>query len=157
MAQTKALLKAMLLGTAITAAGAALAGHHGDAKHAEVKHAQKIKAPKASAYIISPADGETVGQTFTVKFGLQGMGVAPAGVVREGTGHHHLLIDVDELPALNKPLPSTDQVRHFGGGQTETTLKLKPGKHTLQLILGDHMHVPHKPVIKSKKITVYVK
>lgn len=153
----KTLLKAMLLGAAIATAGSVLAGHHADGKHADGKHAQKMKAPKASTYIISPADGETVGQTFTVKFGLQGMGVAPAGVVREGTGHHHLLIDVDELPAMNKSLPSTDHIRHFGGGQTETTLTLKPGKHTLQLILGDHLHVPHKPVVKSKKITVYVK
>ncbi len=141
-----------MIGSAMLSSTAVMAGDHG-AK----KHAHSMQAPAASAYIISPADGEVVGQTFTVKFGLQGMGVAPAGVVREGTGHHHLLIDVDELPPLNKSLPSSDQVRHFGGGQTETTLTLEPGKHTLQLILGDHLHVPHKPVVKSKKITVYVK
>lgn len=109
-----------------------------------------------SAYIISPADGETVTSPVTVKFGLQGAGVAPAGVEQDNTGHHHLLIDLDKLPALDKAIPADDQHVHFGGGQTETTIELEPGEHTLQLLLGDHMHRPHTPPVMSKKITVTV-
>ncbi len=109
----------------------------------------------ASVYIISPANGESVSTTFTVKFGLQGMGVAPAGVVKPKTGHHHLIINGEALPPMNTPLGGS--VMHFGGGQTEKTLTLKPGQHTLQLILGDHLHVPHNPPVISKKITITVK
>lgn len=111
----------------------------------------------AKTYIISPKDGETVDSTFTVRFGLKGMGVAPAGIVMENTGHHHLLINVEEMPDMNVPLPATDNIRHFGLGQTETELTLPAGKHTLQLVLGDHLHLPHHPVVKSGKITVTVK
>ena len=111
----------------------------------------------ANAYIISPADGETVSAPFTVKFGLQGMGVAPAGVQTMNTGHHHLLIDVVEAPAVGMPLPATDQIRHFGAGQTETVLDLAPGEHTLQLVLGDHLHIPHDPPVQSARITIHVK
>lgn len=111
----------------------------------------------AELYFIAPADGDTVGKEFTVRFGLKGMGVAPAGVTTEKTGHHHLLIDVAELPAMNLPLPNDATHKHFGGGQTETTLSLPPGKHTLQLILGDALHIPFDPPIVSKKITVTVK
>lgn len=111
-------------------------------------------APRA--YIVSPAAGATVPSTFTVQFGLHGMGVAPAGVKRSGTGHHHLLIDVAELPPLDKPLPATDKIRHFGGGQTEVTLTLAPGTHTLQLVMGDHGHVPHDPPVVSERITIHV-
>jgi hypothetical protein len=127
-----------------------------------VAHAQmaKTKAPEgAKVYIISPKDGATVTSPFVVEFGLKGMGVAPAGVTNANTGHHHLLIDVATLPDLDKPLTTTDpdHIKHFGGGQTETTLTLPPGKHTLQLVLGDAAHMPHdKPVI-SEKITVTVK
>lgn len=114
-------------------------------------------APGAKAYIISPSHGETVGTTFTVKFGLQGMGIAPAGIKFDNTGHHHLLVDVDEMPDLNKPLPATDKILHFGKGQTETTLTLPQGSHTLQLVLGDYLHIAHdKPVI-SRKIRITVK
>ena len=114
-------------------------------------------APGAKCYIISPAHGETVGTTFTVKFGLQGMGIAPAGIKFDNTGHHHLLVDMAELPDLNKPLPATENSLHFGKGQTETTLTLPKGTHTLQLVLGDYLHIPHdKPVI-SRKIRVTVK
>ena len=118
----------------------------------------KSKAPEgARSYIISPADGEVVGTTIKVQFGLSGMGVAPAGVKLPDTGHHHVLLDLDKAPDFNIPLPANDNIIHFGKGQTETTLKLKPGKHTLQLILGDYLHIPHdKPVI-SKKITIFVK
>ena len=116
-----------------------------------------IVLTNAQLYIIEPVDGATVQETFKVKFGLSGMGVAPAGQNIKNTGHHHILIDMDKLPDLTKPLPATDQIRHFGGGQTETELTLTPGEHTLQLLLGNYMHIPHdKPVI-SKKITITVK
>ncbi len=109
----------------------------------------------ASVYIISPTDGEVVGQTVTVKFGLRGMGVAPAGVDKPKTGHHHLIIDGKKLPKLDIPLGA--DVMHFGGGQTEKTINLSPGKHTLQLILGNHLHIPHTPPVISEKITITVK
>jgi uncharacterized protein DUF4399 len=112
--------------------------------------------PGASVYIISPKDGAKVSSPFVVEFGLKGMGVAPAGVKIENTGHHHLLIDTDAPADLNAPLPSSDKVMHFGKGQTQTTLTLPPGKHTLQLLLGDNGHVPHNPPVISKKITVTV-
>jgi hypothetical protein len=119
--------------------------------------AQISDAPEnARAYIISPQHGESVPTTFTVKFGLRGMGVAPAGQNIEGTGHHHLLINVDQLPDLTRPLPTTDQVRHYGLGETETVLTLPPGEHTLQLVLGDFAHIPHRNPVISKKITIYV-
>lgn len=111
----------------------------------------------AQAYIISPADGEVVTSPVRVRFGLAGMGVAPAGTDRKHTGHHHLLIDVDKLPPLDQPLPSDAHHKHFGGGQTETEIELTPGKHTLQLLLGDGNHIPHEPAVLSKKITIEVK
>lgn len=111
----------------------------------------------AEVYIISPQDGATVSQTFTVRFGLKGMGVAPAGVTHENTGHHHLLVDVKELPVAGQPIPKDEQHLHFGAGQTETTLKLPPGTHTLQLELGDSNHIPFDPPLVSKTITVHVK
>ena len=109
----------------------------------------------AVVYIISPAHGEAVGENVTVKFGLKGMGISPAGPDKTNTGHHHLLIDVDELPALDKPMGK--EVRHFGGGETETTITLPKGKHTLQLILGNHLHIPHDPPVISEKITIHVR
>lgn len=116
------------------------------------------KAPAgAEVYIVSPKDGATVGQSVTVVFGLKGMGVAPAGVKKEGTGHHHLLVDVKELPPAGQVIPKDDTHLHFGNGQTETTLKLAPGTHTLQLELADENHIPFDPAIVSKKITVHVK
>jgi hypothetical protein len=111
----------------------------------------------AEVYIISPKDGETVTSPVTVRFGLKGMGVAPAGIDKSGTGHHHLLIDVPDRPALDQPLPADDQHKHFGGGQTEATIELPPGQHTLQLIMGDMNHVPHDPPVISEKITITVK
>ena len=108
----------------------------------------------ANLYIISPQDGDTVKSTFTVTFGLQGMGIAPAGMQRKNTGHHHLLVDKDTLPAFNQPMGG--DVKHFGNGQTQTTLTLPKGEHTLQLILGDYQHVPHQPAVISKKITITV-
>jgi hypothetical protein len=122
---------------------------------ANANNIQQSLAPEtANVYIISPKDGATVDATFTVKFGLKDMGIAPAGVERKNTGHHHLLIDKKTLPAFNKPMGG--DVIHFGGGQTETTLTLPKGQHTLQLILGDHHHIPHKPAVVSKKITITV-
>ena len=113
--------------------------------------------PGAEAYIISPEDGQDVGKTFTVRFGLVNMGVAPAGVKLPNTGHHHLLINLENLPDMEKPLAFSENVRHFGGGQTETQITLTPGKHTLRLLLGNYLHVPHKPPVFSEKITVTVK
>ncbi len=116
----------------------------------------RTKAPiGAIAYIISPQDGETVGETFTVRFGLTGMGVAPAGVPFENTGHHHLIID-ELTPRLDLPIPTDDQHRHFGKGQTETELTLPPGEHSLQLVLADANHVPHDPAVVSVRIHVNV-
>ena len=111
----------------------------------------------AAAYIISPADGAEVTSPFVVQFGLKGMGIAPAGIEFPNTGHHHLLIDVAELPPKGKPIPADENHRHFGKGQTETELSLPPGKHTLQLLLGDHLHIPQDPPVVSQKITITVK
>jgi hypothetical protein len=111
----------------------------------------------AEVYIISPANGATVKSPVRVQFGLKGMGIAPAGVAFEGSGHHHLLIDTEPPADLSQPLPTSEHVVHFGKGQTETEIKLAPGKHTLQLVLGDQSHVPHNPPVISKKITIEVK
>jgi len=119
--------------------------------------AGETPAPEAAkAYIISPADGATVSSPVTVQFGLSGIGVAPAGVEKAKTGHHHLLIDVAELPAMDSPIPADDHHKHFGGGQTEVTIELAPGKHTLQLLLGDHHHIPHNPPVLSEPVTITV-
>ena len=107
-------------------------------------------------YFINLKDGDTVANPVRVQFGLRGMGVAPAGIEKAGTGHHHLLVDVTQLD-INAPLATTDNVRHFGLGQTETSIELKPGTHTLQLLLGDQNHIPHHPVVLSDRITITVK
>ena len=115
-------------------------------------------APKgAEVFIVSPEDGATVPQAFTVKFGVKNIALAPAGDVTKNTGHHHLLIDVDKLPAAGAPIPTDANHMHFGKAQTQADIKLTPGKHTLQLILGDSGHMPFDPSIVSKKITVNVK
>jgi hypothetical protein len=117
---------------------------------------QTPSAPGAEVYFIAPKDGERVKSPVKVVFGLKGMGVAPAGIKFDNTGHHHLLVDTD-LPAdLTLPLPASDNIRHFGKGQTETTLELPPGKHTLQLLFADYTHTPFTPNIASKKITITV-
>ena len=110
----------------------------------------------AEVYFIAPRDGETVSSPVTVKFGLKGMGVAPAGIAFDNTGHHHLIVDA-ALPPLDTPIPADANHVHFGKGQTETTIELKPGKHTLQLLLGDQLHVPHQPAVQSQRITITVK
>lgn len=121
--------------------------------------AGETPAPEgAAAYIITPADGAKVTSPVKVVFGLKGMGVAPAGVEKEHTGHHHLLIDtpMPEGEALNEPLPKDAQHLHFGKGETEAMVELAPGAHTLQLLLGDHNHIPHKQPVASKRITITV-
>ncbi|WP_448192226.1 DUF4399 domain-containing protein [Azospirillum sp. sgz301742] len=107
-------------------------------------------------YIGWPNNGETVRNPFKVWFGMRNFGVAPAGVTKEGTGHHHLLVDSD-LKNFDEPIPNDKKHLHFGKGQTETVLELPPGKHTLQLVLGDADHVPFDPPIMSKKITITVR
>ncbi len=109
----------------------------------------------AHVYIISPVDGAVLENPVTVRFGLSGMGVAPAGTDKANTGHHHLIVDGKMLPATDRPMGQ--EVKHFGGGQTETTITLDKGQHTLQLILGDKFHIPHNPPVISEKITITVK
>jgi hypothetical protein len=118
--------------------------------------ARTASPPGAEAYLISPKDGAKVKSPVLVQFGLKGMGVAPAGVKFDNTGHHHLLVDTDAPADLAAPLPVTDKILHFGKGQTEAQVPLSPGKHTLQLLLGDQNHVPHNPPVISKKITITV-
>jgi hypothetical protein len=110
----------------------------------------------AEAYIISPKNGAHVHSPVLVQFGLKGMGIAPAGIKFDNSGHHHLLIDTDPPSDLSAPLPATDKIVHFGKGQTETLLNLSPGKHTLQLLLGDQNHIPHSPPVLSQPITITV-
>ncbi len=125
------------------------AGHPDDA-------GEKSPAPyNARVYFITPADGDTLTSPVTVRFGLEGMGVAPAGVNKANTGHHHLIIDAP-LPDFTYAVPKDDLHRHFGGGQTEVTIELAPGAHSLQLLLGDHNHLPHDPPVVSKVITIIV-
>ena len=113
-------------------------------------------APKdAELYFISPQDGATVKSPVTVRFGLRGMGIAPAGIAMENTGHHHLLIDA-ELPPQDLPVPADANHVHFGKGQTEAAVTLAPGRHRLRLLLGDHLHIPHDPPVASKPITITV-
>lgn len=125
--------------------GIAIAGGH------------RAPAPEgAELYFITPQDGSVVTSPFTVRFGLRGMGVAPAGTDAPNTGHHHLLIDFEGELDVDQPLPATDQVRHFGGGQTETELALEPGVHRLRLIMGNHLHIPHDPPVQSDWISITV-
>ena len=110
----------------------------------------------AYLYIVSPAHGEVVSSPVKVVFGLSGMGVAPAGIDKAKTGHHHLLIDTG-LPDLTLPIPADEKHRHFGGGQTEVVIDLAPGEHSLQLLLADFAHRPHNPALMSQPITIHVK
>lgn len=130
-----------------------------------VAHAGDTPAPaNAKVYFVNLKDGATVKSPVKVIFGLSGMGVAPAGVEKENTGHHHLLIDraalgkgPDGKDEFDANIPSDENHKHFGKGQTETMLNLKPGKHTLQLVLGDQNHIPHKTPVTSPVITITVK
>ena len=109
----------------------------------------------ARVYFIGIADGDVVASPVVIRFGLADMGVAPAGIEKEKTGHHHLLVDT-ELEVLDLPVPNDAQHRHFGGGQTEGSFELPAGQHTLQLLLADYRHVPHDPPVMSEKITITV-
>ncbi|WP_423928719.1 DUF4399 domain-containing protein [Dokdonella sp.] len=152
MGLIKPLLGSLLLAGSILGSQALLA----DA--AKAPALPRTAAPEGvELYFISPKDGEVVGEELTVRFGLRGMGVSPAGTMKEGTGHHHLLIDTDDLPPLDMPIPADAKHVHFGGGQTETVIKLTPGEHTLQLDLADALHMQFDPPIVSAKITVTVK
>lgn len=116
-----------------------------------------LPAPEdARLYFIEPQDGDTVRSPVQVRFGLQGMGVAPAGVDVPETGHHHLLVNEPEVD-MDAPLPDPEGVIfHFGGGQTEAEIELEPGEHTLQAVLGDWKHQPHDPPVTSERITIVV-
>jgi hypothetical protein len=107
-------------------------------------------------FFVSPKDGESVSSPVKVVFGIEGMGLAPAGEKNDTAGHHHLLVDTD-LADPGVPIPADATHIHFGKAQTEATVELMPGKHTLQLVLGDYVHIPFDPVIASEKITVEVK
>ena len=128
--------------------GAALAGG--------MAMAREPSPAGAEVYIVAPKDGAKVKSPVTVVFGLKGMGIAPAGIKFDNTGHHHLIIDGDAPADLSQPLAANEKSVHFGKGQTETSLTLAPGKHTLMLVLGDSLHVPHDPAVISKKITITV-
>jgi hypothetical protein len=112
--------------------------------------------PGAKVYLIEPKDGATVKGPVRVVMGLSGMGVAPAGVDLPETGHHHILVNVETPPSFGMPIPADDKHRHFGKGQTEAVLTLPPGRHTIQLLLGDRNHVPHDPPLLSEKVTITV-
>jgi hypothetical protein len=111
----------------------------------------------AAVFIVSPKEGDTVTSPVKVVFGISGMSLAPAGEPVENAGHHHLLIDVDLPENLAMPVPADANHVHFGKAQTETSAELTPGTHTLQLLLGDHLHIPFDPVVSSPKITITVK
>lgn len=122
-----------------------------------VEGPKRTPAPAgAKVFIIEPANGAEVTSPFTVKFGIEGMEVAPAGTEKPNSGHHHLIIDT-ALSDPSVPVPADDNHKHYGKGQTEAQIELTPGKHTLQLVLGDHGHVPHDPVVQSEVITITVK
>jgi len=141
---------------AFAAAPAACAAETAAKSAATPAIARTPRPAEAKLYIISPQNGETVASPVTVRFGLTGMGVAPAGVASPNTGHHHLIID-SPVPAFDAPLPKDDKHLHFGAGQTETSVALAPGKHTLQLVLADKDHVPLDPPLLSDAITITVK
>ena len=109
----------------------------------------------AGVYFVGLSDGARLPTKATIRFGLHSMGVAPAGLDRENSGHHHLLIDT-ELPSLDQPIPNDFNHLHFGGGQTEAEITLKPGTHTLQLLFGDKDHIPHNPPLMSPRIRIVV-
>src|SRR5882757_509334 len=151
-------MEELVFSSAVTAGSVSLLILVGSLGSANAQNAQGRPSPSpagATAYFIDLKDGQTVPTKFTVHFGLRGMGVAPAGSDRENAGHHHLLIDT-EVPPLDEPIPSDFNHLHFGTGQTEATLSLKGGEHTLQLLLGDKDHVPHTPPVLSPRIKVRV-
>jgi hypothetical protein len=115
-------------------------------------------SPKdAYLYFVWPQNGTVIKGTFWCRFGLRNMGVTRAGDDFANSGHHHLLIDVNEPQNVNEPIPQDKSHLHFGAGQTEARIELPPGKHTLQLVLGDHKHYPFNPPVVSQKITITIK
>ena len=115
-----------------------------------------ISSSKVDLYFIEPKDGAILNGPVKIVFGLSGMGVAPAGIDFPNTGHHHLLVDLENLPNLSKPIPADKNHIHFGKGQTQTVLQLSKGKRTLQLLMGNYLHIPHKEPVISDKITIFV-
>ena len=123
----------------------------------EMEYMPSTSAEDAVVYLIMPEDGAVIpAGELKVKFGLSGMGVAPAGVKFPNSGHHHLLVNAAEMPPMDMPIPTDSAHLHFGLGQTETTLELSPGNYTLQLVLGDLSHIPHDPPVVSKPVTITV-
>jgi len=154
----KYILMVLITGLIIACGSEKAAEEKSEMSHEAMSNMGRTKAPDgAEVYFITPQNGDVIDGPVTVKFGLKNMGVAPAGTDNANTGHHHILIDLAEMPDMSKPLPANDQIIHFGGGQTETTLNLAPGTHTLQLLLGNFAHIPFDPPVMSEKITITVK
>ena len=118
--------------------------------------AQSVSKNDARVYIISPKNNDIVENPVAVLFGLDNMEISPAGINKKFTGHHHLLIDVEKLPQLSKPIPSDKNHMHFGKGQSSVVIELEKGVHTLQLLMGDYVHIPHNKPIYSEKIIITV-
>lgn len=159
----KQALAVLVAASILTGCGRNDAGEKpGEAAPAEPQAAAEITAmPRSPApenarlYFVTPKDGDTVSNPVAVEFGLEGMDVEKAGTNKPQSGHHHLIIDA-ELPDLGMPIPATDNYIHFGDGSTSTEITLEPGRHTLRLLLGDHLHIPHKPPVYSDEITITV-
>ena len=149
--KTRAMLQVILL---MFATGLFAAEDTGGANQAGAHRSPS--ADGASVSFSNLSDGDVVPPVFIVKFSISGMGISPAGVEIENTGHHHLLIDVTVMPDFNQPLPATDNIRHFGKGQGQTELQLAEGEHSLQLVLADYVHVPHDPPVMSDVIVITV-
>ena len=132
-----------------------LQGCGGDRPGTEEDIRRTSSAPGAVVFIISPKNSEIVSSPVNVKFGISGITVAPAGEIMENSGHHHLIIDTG-LPDMTGPVPNDEQHYHFGKGQTEASIELAPGTHTLQLVLGDWAHIPHDPPVVSNIVTITV-
>ena len=134
--------------------------HHGHHQDHHQGHSSMQAAPAAEPRVsfIQHADGQLFDDgEVKVIFGIEGMLVAPAGTDTPNSGHHHLLINVEQMPDMTMPLPASENIRHFGKGQTETTLTLAPGTHRLQLLLGNYAHIPHNPPLLSEVIEITVK
>ncbi|WP_197493286.1 DUF4399 domain-containing protein [Woeseia oceani] len=160
MRSTAKLATALCLLTALGACGNNDKGQTQEAAPAASSTAPtalpRSTAPQAARlYFIEPTDGATVTSPVRIEFGLDGMDVVPAGTEAPMSGHHHVIIDA-ELPAFDQPIPADEHHVHFGDGRTVTDLPLAPGEHTLQLLLGDHLHIPHQPPVSSEVITITV-
>ena len=140
----------------LIAAGLALMGATAYAQNATTGPTSQKAPAGAKVFMVEPKDGATVSQDVTVKFGVSGIKLTPATDATPGTGHHHLLIDNKELPAMNAPIPNDATHKHYGKAQTEDTIRLEPGDHTLQLDFADALHMQFSPPIVSKKITIHV-